>query len=322
MKKWIAGGRISPGSNLKKTIFASSDGSHELTAYIWDPPAAPCGVVQIIHGMREHMGRYAGVAGFFCSRGYAVCGHDHIGHGESARVGPYGYFGERDGSKALVEDCRRMTRIIRDRYPGVPVFLLGHSMGSFIGRVYITRYAGDLSGFICSGTGGGNRAAVFARALAWGLSRAGQGEKPGNLLDRLAFGNYNARHPGKSSKMAWLSRDADIVQAYEKDIHTKSLFTNRGFMDLLDLQMAACGRGWAERVPKDLPILLISGEEDPVGNYGKGVAGVYERLKKAGAENVSLKLYPGARHEVLNETNRGEVYFDVYRWMEDNKGVE
>lgn len=313
--------QMSSDSNLIKNSFSSSDGIHKIAAYIWTPVDAPvCGIVQIVHGMREHIGRYADLAAFLNTKGYVVCGHDSLGHGESAKSdGSYGHFGDVDGAKYLVRDCRRMTKLIRKKYPNAPVFLLGHSMGSFIGRIYITRYAKNLAGFICVGTGGDNPVAPFGRTLAWGISHAGFDKKPGNLLDKMAFGTYKEHYPHEESKMAWLSRDADVVKAFDDDEHTKGQFTYGGFRDLLDLQMAVSGRKWIKRVPKELPILLISGTEDPVGKYGKSAPKLYERLKAAGVANVSCKLYMGARHEVLNEINKEEVYYDIYCWIEENK---
>lgn len=304
---------------MEKTTFISSDGKTNITAYIWVPENTPVrGVVQIIHGMREHMGRYADFAAFLTSKGYVVCGGDHLGHGETAKeTGKYGYLGEKDGAKYMVRDCRKLTKIARKRFSYIPYFMLGHSMGSLIGRLYVTGYSKNIDGFICMGTGGKNPFAPVGRLLAEGMIRMGKGEKEGKLLDKIAFSGYNRRISGAASKSAWLTRDAAVVEAYSNDSHIKSLFTNHAFRDLLDLQIAATGREWAERVPKDLPILLVSGTGDPVGNYGKGVTQVYSRLKEAGVQNVSIKLYLDARHEILNETNREEVYCDILDWVEE-----
>ncbi len=307
-------------SELKKFKFQSSDGNHKLTGYVWSPTNAQIyGVVQIIHGMREHMGRYADFAAFLNAKGYVVYGSDHLGHGESAKEScSYGYISEKNGATYLVNDCHRLTEIIKKQNPDVPIFLLGHSLGSFIGNIYVTHYAKDIAGYICMGTGGENPFAAVGRVIAAGLSRFGYSKKEGKLLDKIAFGNFNSHFEFEASKSAWLSRDYKIAEAFDNDEHTKALFTNGAFCDMLDLQMAATSKKWARCVPKNLPILLVSGTDDPVGDYGKGVTSVYERLKKAGA-NVTCKLYLNARHEILNELNKEEVYFDCYSWMEDNK---
>lgn len=310
-------------SKLEKTKYLSADGKTNITAYIWTPDDAPvCGVVQIIHGMREHMGRYADFAAFLNAKGYAVCGDDHLGHGETAsEAGKYGHFGEKDGAKNIVRDCRKLTQLMQKKFPDTPYFVLGHSMGSFIGRLYIVGYSENISGFICMGTGGENPLAPMGRLIAEGMIRMGKGDKTGKLLDKIAFGGFNKGIPDAVSKNAWLTRDAEIVEAYDKDAHVKELFSNHGFRDLLDLQIAATGSKWAEQAPKNLPILIVSGTKDPVGDYSKGVTKVYEQLKSQGAENVSLKLYPDARHEILNETNKHEVYGDILDWMEELRGV-
>lgn len=307
-------------SKLEKTKFKSTDGKTDVAVYIWTPEdTAVRGVVQIIHGMREHMGRYADFAAFLNAKGYAVCGCDHIGHGETVgETGKYGHFGEKDGAKFIVRDCRKLTQIIQKRFPDVPYTVLGHSMGSFIGRLYIIGYSENIDGFICMGTGGANPVASAGRLVAEGMIRMGKGEKAGKLLDKIAFGNYNKNIPNAASKNAWLTRDAAIVEAYDNDAHTRELFTNHGFRDLIDMQIAATSRKWAEQAPKELPILIVSGTADPVGDYGKGVTQVYDSLKKAGVQNVTLKLYLDARHEILNEINKEEVYCDIFDWMEEN----
>lgn len=311
-------------SNLEKIKFMSTDGKTNVAAYIWTPDNTPVrGVVQIIHGMREHMGRYADFSAFLNAKGYAVCGGDHLGHGETVGdTGKYGHFGEKDGAKFMVRDCRRLTQIAQKRFPELPYFVLGHSMGSFIGRLYIIGYSKNIDGFICMGTGGENPLASAAKLIAESMIRMGKGEKAAKLLDKIAFGSYNKRIPNAYSKNTWLTRDDTIVEAYDNDEHVKNLFTYYGFRDMLDLQIAATSSKWAEQVPKELPILIVSGTGDPVGDYGKAVTQIYDSLKKAGVENVSLKLYLDARHEILNEINKEEVYCDIFDWMEETVCVK
>lgn len=303
---------------FEKTGFRSSDGKTNMAAYIWTPDDGCIrGVVQIIHGMREHMGRYAHFAAFMNEGGYAVCGEDHLGHGETVpKGGLYGHFGKSGGADFLVDDCRALTEIMRKRYPDAPLFLLGHSMGSFVGRVYITKYRQGLSGFICMGTGGPNPLAKSGRALASLLARIGFGEKESKIMDNIAFGKYNDKFKDDNSHNSWLSRDREIYKQYSNDAHTKRLFTNAGFRDMLTLNIEANTKSWYYSVPKDLPILLVSGSDDPVGDYGAGVEQVRGGLQDAGVEKLEFKLYDGARHEILNETNRDEVFADILGWME------
>lgn len=301
---------------------AQADGLERLAVYLWRTDGPPRAVVQILHGVKEHMARYDNFAAYLTSQGYAVCGHDHMGHGRSGTgESAFGYFGESGGPKKLVKDSHRVTRFIQREYPGTPVFLLGHSMGSFIGRLYILHYASEIAGFICMGTADDRKLAPVARIVAEAVVRlrGPQGAKEeARLLDKLTFGGYNRRFTLESSRNAWLSRDPQAVEAYDWDALIRPYITNGGFRDLYELQMAACGKKWAGKVDKSLPILLVSGAEDPVGDYGRGVVRVYEKLKLAGVLDVRCKLYDGARHEVLNELNREEVYYDIHTWMEEH----
>lgn len=301
----------------EQIILTSSGGLARTAVYLWRPVGEVLGCVQIIHGMREHMGRYSDFAAFLTSQGYAVCGHDHMGHGRSGSTdSAFGYFGETDGPKNLIRDCRRVTRLIQREFPGTPLFVLGHSMGSFLGRLYILHAPKEIAGFICMGTGGRELLAPVARVLSELAVRIGGAKTEGRLLDKLTFRSYKKRCADDPYKMAWLSRDGQVVEQYEFDALIRPYFTNSGYRDLYEIQMAASGKRWARLVDQTLPILLLSGSEDPVGGYGKGVAAVYEDLKLAGVLDVTCKLYDGARHEVLNELNREEVYYDLLTWME------
>lgn len=288
----------------------------QIAVYLWTPKGEIRGIVQIIHGMREHMGRYRELAAFLCDCGFIVCGHDHMGHGKSRLPdAAFGYFGESDGPRVLVRDCRRVTRFLQQTYPGLPMFLLGHSMGSFLGRLCVLHDPLMYAGFICVGTGGENPMAPAGRALAEFLVRTQGSKEEGRLLDKITFSDFNRRFGGEGSQSAWLSRDRNIVRQYDTDPLIGRYFTNSGFRDLYDIQMAATGKQWARQVDKTLPILLISGGDDPVGDYGRGVLEVYNRLRDAGVADVDINLYEGARHEVLNETNRDDVFADLLLWL-------
>lgn len=304
-----------------KTNFKSTNGNTNVSAYIWTPDSGQVrGVVQVIHGMREHMGRYAHFAAFMNENGYVVYGDDHLGHGDTVpKGGLYGHFGKYGGENFLVSDCLKLTSIIKNRYPNAPFFLLGHSMGSFIGRIYITKYGSGLSGFICMGTGGPNPLAKAGLTLASLLSKAGLGKKEGMLMDKIAFGKFNVRFITEESEHSWLSRDKETHRQFEDDVHTKRYFTNEGFRDMLRLNIAANSKSWYDSVPKDLPLLIVSGSDDPVGDYGNGVEQVRNGLQEAGVERLDFKLYDGARHEILNETNRDEVFKDILDWMNKTK---
>jgi alpha-beta hydrolase superfamily lysophospholipase len=301
--------------------FTSSDETHKIVFYTWTPPHPPYrGVIQIIHGMREHMGRYADFADFCTRQGYIVCGHDQLGHGKTAQKdGNYGFFGSEDGCECLVADCARASKILSKKYAGLPLFLLGHSMGSFLGRLLIVRSPNLYAGFICMGTGGDIPAAPAARAFLEVVARTKGDKQSMHILNQMVVSPTLMRFDGDSGSMAWLSRDKDVVSAFTDDLMTQPLFTNRGLCDLISLQMAATSKKWAGKVAKNMPILLISGERDVIGRFGKGVVQTYERLKLAGCMDVQCILYEKARHEILNELNREEVYYDIYRWLQDHQ---
>lgn len=296
--------------------FLSADGKTRAACYFYLPAAgAPRGVVQISHGMCEYLERYEDFARFLCGEGFAVCGHDHLGHGRTAAPSERGFFAGRDGDLLLPEDLHRMTRMAKERFPELPFFLFGHSMGSFVARRYLVRYGDELDGAVICGTSGSNPAAG-AGSRAAGLIAACKGDHyRSRLLNRMTFGSYNRRFPREEGEYAWLSRDREIVRRYASDPLCNFLFTAAGFRDLLALLRGVSGPRWAERVPKELPILLTSGEEDPVGNYGKGVREVESLLRQAGVRDLTVRLYPGARHEILNEINRQEVYADILNWI-------
>lgn len=272
------------------------------------------GVVQISHGMAEHSNRYAEFAGMLAEQGYAVFASDHLGHGASvADADSYGYFGD-NGVESLVEDLHQVTALASSKYPNVPVYLFGHSMGSFLARAYTAKYGEALGGAIFCGTSGTNAAASGGVLLADYLIKRSGAKYRSQFLDSLAFGSYNKRTE-KKTKFDWLSRDEAAVQKYMDDELCGFMFTVNGFRTLFTLLKSISGKSWYSAVPQALPILVISGEADPVGDYGKGVRQVYRDLKKSGHRFVTMKLYPDARHELLNETNRDEVYADISAWL-------
>lgn len=298
----------------------SSDGEHTLYASIWTPDDGGIrAVIQICHGMTEHIRCYDRFARALCAHGFVVCGDDHLGHGRTAeRPEDLGFFGERDGVRHLVEDEQRLREEMQHRYPDKPYFLLGHSMGSFITRRYITQYADGLAGYICCGTAGRNPLAGLGIGLANLMVALRGAGTEGRFLDRLAFGTYNDRFGGNGPSRKWLTRDTQSYPDVEGDEKWGFVFTNAGFRDLFRLLRSVTGMPWARRVPAGLPIALFSGDMDPVGSFGKGPRQVYGWLKKAGVQDVSLKLYPDARHELHNEINRDEFLRDVVTWVEQH----
>lgn len=301
--------------------FDSRDGKSRLHAVRYSPEegtAVRC-VLQIVHGMAEYAERYEEFARFLTERGFAVTGEDHMGHGKSVgENGKYGYFCEQDPATVLVRDVHRLKKMTQEKYPAVPYVIMGHSMGSFITRNYLFRYGTGITAAVIMGTGMQDPVSLrAAQALACIQKFFCGGKHIGKTLDKLAFGGYNKAIRDAKTKWDWLSRDGERVARYIEDPLCGFPFTVNGFGALFELIARLYRRENLEQIPGELPVLMVSGDADPVGGYGKGVRRAYESLKEAGLENISLKMYQGGRHELLNEINRDEIMQDIYDWMRD-----
>ena len=274
-------------------------------------------VLQLSHGMVEFIDRYKPLAEYLAGRGILVTGHDHLGHGGSIRTkADYGYFAEPDGNRAVLADLHAMTVRTKALYPGVPYFLLGHSMGSFFGRRFITHYGEWLDGAIFMGTGSQPEPLLWlggtvVAAAAWLEGRNGRNER----LHQLVLGSYNRYFEKGKTEHQWLSRVTEEDEKYEADPYCQFLFTDGAFVDFFQVMLDLKRKRGFDGIPKNLPILLISGEEDPVGEGGRGVRRAMEDLQETGCTNVAMQLYPGARHELFHEINREEVFGDIVDWV-------
>lgn len=272
-------------------------------------------VVQIFHGMAEHSERYTDFANYLVDKGGAVYVSDHRGHGRNAvSDDDYGFWPEKNEWSNVVDDLKILNDITAKNFPNIPNFILGHSMGSFLARTFITSYNAGLKGVILSGTGANPTMVLEAGKLIARIQCFFSGvSKRSNLLDKMSFGSFNK---GYHSPFQWLSRDQEIVDKYIADPRCGEVFTcsfYRGFMSGL-IQINKLKN--ANRIRKELPLLFVSGKNDPVGNFGKGVKKSYEFYEKAGLKNLDFRLFDGARHEILNETNKQEVYDFVFNWIE------
>lgn len=312
-------------SEVKKSdiSFKSADGINTIAGYFYVcPQIKPRAILQISHGMCEYIGRYDDFAAFMARNGFVVCGNDHLGHGASVgETGTYGYFGDKDGRKYVLQDLHRMNSIACKQHPGLPVVLLGHSMGSFFARLYAVTYPETLQALLISGTGGPNPLGGVGILLTDFLAKLKGPRYRSVFINRLAFGAYLKRIESPATPYDWITSDARIVRSYAADSRCTFVFTVSAFHELMSVLDAVNKPAWAEKVDKQLPVLLFSGDMDPVGDYGKGVEKVYHMLKKADVQDVELRLYRGGRHEMLNEVNREEVYRDVLAWCNARVGT-
>ncbi len=302
--------------------FLSSDGEHSLAYTVWTPLSPPAAVLQICYGMGEVMDRYGDFAGYLTERGVVVCCGDHLGHGDLVSPEDRGFFGSSDGPSHLVDDVEGLRLIMRRRYRSLPYVLLGHSLGSFIARAYIVKYKDALDGVILSGTSAGDGRIGFGLFITGLLIRLFGERHRSRWVKNMTMKGRNDRFKGEKSRSSWLSRDENVRAAFEGDERCRFIFTVRGYQDIIRLFAGISAESWAPSVPKGLPVLLVSGADDPLGDYGKGVQQVCDSLQDAEVYDLSLKLYPGMRHEILNEPERLTVYGDIAEWiMKVREGV-
>lgn len=298
--------------------FDSRDRKNKIHAVKWIPDVEkPVCIFQIVHGMAEHIERYDEFAGFLAEKGILVVGEDHLGHGRSVpEGGTYGYFCEEDAAGVLVRDVHRLKKIMQEQYPGILYLIMGHSMGSFITRNYLFNYGSGIDGAVIVGTGMQSKFTLMAARTVTAVQKMFCGSRHiGKFIDRASFGKFNDRFQPARTTVDWLSRNEENVDRYLADPMCGFVFTLNGFAALFKLIHNCYDTGKLEKMPKQLPILLIAGAEDPVGNYGKSVEKVYHSYLEHGMRNVQMKLYEKDRHELLNETDREQVYGDIYRWI-------
>lgn len=296
---------------IAESNFLSADGRTDVHFYTVEACGEPKAILQIVHGMTEYFGRYEGFAEYLSENGILVIGHDHIGHGKSANPEDYGYFGSKDGWKIWIEDVHILRNMIQKKHPGIPYFILGHSMGSLILRAYLIRYREGLAGAILTGTAGKNNLNGLGLILVAAMRKIYGDRHRSQFVHDMAFGSNNKKVKTPKNKYEWLSTDEVISNKYADDPMCTFIFTLAGFTDLFNLLAFVSQDDWAGKIPCDIPVLLASGLMDPVGKYGKGPSEVCENLTKAGNTNVSLFLYEDMRHEILNERGRAAVYGDM-----------
>lgn len=301
----------------REFTFPSADGKTAIHAVEWLPEGAPRAVLQIAHGVSEYVLRYEDFAGYLTERGFAVVGNDHLGHGLSVSDGaPRLYFGPKGSWNWVVEDMEQLRKLTHRQFPNLPYFLLGHSMGSFLTRTYLIRYPGTVDGAIIMGTGYQPKALVqLARTICRVLAVFHGWHYRSKLVARLSFLGYNKGLEGRTAH-DWLNRDPVEVDRYRADERCTFIFTLNAYYSMFSGILRLYDPALLARVPKDLPMLFLAGDADPVGEQGAGVKRAVKSLLDAGVKNIEVKLYPSARHELLVELNREEVFADIGDWLE------
>ena len=305
---------------IEEFKYHSSSDVCDIYAIRYVPEGEIRGVLQIAHGMQEFIGRYDLFMRWLCGKGYVVTGNDHLGHGYSiVNKDYYGYFAPKDGDVYVLKDIHTLTEMTKKLYPDVPYFLLGHSMGSFFARRYLFTYPEELDGAIIMGTGHQPLGLVKSGKMMASMVRKFKGDfYRSPLITSTAFGSYNKRFEGRT-RVDWLCKDHEIVDKYLKDERDNYLFTANGFVGMFSCIESLHDKDSLNKMKKDLPVLFVSGEEDPVGEYTKGVKAAAQTFIEAGMKNVEVKFYPGDRHEILNELDKEKVYEDLYQWLEKNR---
>ncbi|MCL2513525.1 MAG: alpha/beta hydrolase [Oscillospiraceae bacterium] len=305
-------------SIIKTTAYYnSSTGKDKIFARTWrGGETQPKAVIQLAHGACEHSGRYDGFAKFLAGNGFVVCANDHLGHGKSAAsISAMGYTAENGGYIRMTDDMHILSNIMRKKYPGLPYFLFGHSMGSFLARLYMANFGDELSGAVICGTNYIPKSVQPAQGIVWQLFKtfdsdkfaAAVSEGGQRLMSLLAGGGFN--------KLDWVSKSEENRLNYTSDPLITENFKPSGLRDLLVLAVEASKPGTIAKTPSDLPILMISGAKDPVGFSGKSVIALADAFEAVGIEPTVI-IYPGDRHEILNEADNDKIYNDILKWLD------
>lgn len=302
--------------------FPSKDGNTEIHTMEWKPEGEVKAVLQICHGMMEYIRRYDEFAQYLCDRGYYVVGNDHLGHGKSVQAKTeYGFFNEKYGNACVLGDIHTLRMRSEKKYPDVPYYMMGHSMGSSLLRQYIQMYGNGLDGAILMGVVTDHKKAeLLAGKRLCRLMAVFRGwHYRSRLVDKMAIGSYNKKFKAARTKADWITSDQERLDAYAEDPLCSFMFTVNAYYSMFAGMIAMQRKESVYMIPKGLPILFVSGGDDPVGDFGRGVRKIYEKYRDAGIQDVSLRLYPGDRHEILNETDREQVYADLFDWLEQHR---
>lgn len=295
---------------------ASTDSKNNLNVIIWETEKEPIGVLQIVHGMAEYIDRYDNFAKYMTEHGFNVIGHDHLGHGHSVSdEHDYGFFAKENGDKIIIEDMHSVTQYAREKWEELPNFILGHSMGSFCLRQYLTKYSNDVFGAIIMGTGWiPSAAALLGKTIATNTCKSKGSHTVDPLLIKLTLEPYNKPFAPARTNCDWLSRDEKQVDLYVNDKLCGFDFTAGAYKDFFTILEKIAKNRQLIGMRKSLPILITSGSVDPVGGK-KACEKLNAQYKRCGIDDVTLKLWENDRHEILNELDKSDVYQYIYNWL-------
>ncbi|MCR5609896.1 MAG: alpha/beta hydrolase [Lachnospiraceae bacterium] len=307
--------------------YESVDEKTRVHAVKYKPQGEIRGVIQIIHGMNEYIGRYDELARFLCDNGFMVVGNDHIGHGESIENDDnLGYFCEKEGNKVLLKDIVKLMNIAQRECPDIPYYIIGHSMGSFMLRHIIALYGDRIDGAVICATGNQpGYLSAFGMVLCNLLSIVNGDHYRSKFVAAQMFKGYNKRITNKKTDFDWIVSDERVVEKYINDPKCNYIYSLNGYNNFMKIINGVNNKSLLNRIPKDLPVFFIAGEEDPVAGYGKYTTELVKLYEKIGIKNVDCKLYPNARHEIHNDYCKETVFDDIINWidkLEENKGAK
>ncbi len=303
----------------REITFASCDGRTTIHGFYWIPDGEIKGVIQLVHGMVEYIDRYDGFAKYMNGKGFVVAGHDHLGHGDSVTdESEWGVIRTKHPDDTLVSDIHTMREMIQKDYPNLPYFILGHSMGSYMLRKYLTLHSQGLSGAVIMGTGTESNVVISAGLAIVGLLGAIKGvDYRSPFVKKLQFAAPYQKYDvtGATLNNSWLTKDEEIVKFYYSNPKCTYDFSVSGYKGLMSAVKYDNNMKYIGQINKDMPVLFVSGSDDPVGNFGKGVEAAYSKFKAAGIKDVEIKLFENDRHEILNETDRDIVFDYIGNWI-------
>lgn len=305
-----------------KSFFQTMRDGTEICVNQWLPDSEPKALIVISHGMSEHSMRYDRVASYFTDAGFAVSAHDHRGHGRTAQkslekggIG-FGYLSDKNGYENVRDDVKEVLEGFKKQFPGKKCFLLGHSFGSMITQSFIENYADLIDGTIICGTRGPNRPLIkCGKFVSKLLCLLGQKKKESKFLDNLCFGNYNNKIENPRTSVDWLSKDNAIVDMYQADTWCGFVMKAEFYYEMMRMLDNIHNKKNMKKIPGSLPVFLIAGKDDPVGDYGKTVQSLYDIYKENGISDLNIKLYESDRHEIFNETDSEQVIADSIQWF-------